>query len=547
MTFFEKVKRLFGKKVFFLFITTIFLGFFLGLIEMIFGFALQNFLVSFDLIQSKNIPSILLPFATMPTVFLASVAVVRFCFYFLASFLPDFSYETFSSRVRRMLGLAILGTDAENSYLSVAEVSHITTNLTPKVGNFVSSFCQMISAFFLMLTILVGMAVISANLTLVALVAVAVMIFPTIILKSAYQSYAGSFHKNLKMFSLNILRDLRNIYFLRIVGTNNRELSNLNTVNNTIYKQFIKYAVGISVNNTWPLFAGVLIVIFTIWGNHRENYVESGTLITFIYLLIRLPQAISQLARSFGHVQFCYPFLTNFLEYSEMFSDKTENEAREDLKSYRGVPESLSVKDLSIGRNAELLKDVNLEINKGDFLLVKGESGKGKTTFLMTILGIVEKLSGDIKWNNVDLSLWSREVFRSNVGYSGTDPFLIDSTVRENLFYGVRNKDLASNDLEKVLNISCCTFIHELDGGLSYKLGESGEGISAGQKQRISLARALLYNPSVLILDEATANIDEITEEKIFVEIRKNYPELTIIAVSHRESVRKFANKYLQL
>ncbi|MFC1704323.1 ATP-binding cassette domain-containing protein [Candidatus Omnitrophota bacterium] len=542
-----KVKKLFGTKIIALFVSTIFLGFVLGIIEMVIGFAIQNFLVSYNLIATKVIPPVLSPFVAFPTAFLIGIAVVRLFFYFLHGFIPDFTFEAFCSRVRRLLSNALIGTDVEGEALSVAEVSHITTNLTPKVGNFISALCQMIAAFFLLITLLIGMLMISTRLTLIAFIAVFVMVLPTIFLKSAYQRFAGNYHKALQQFSLKILRDLRNIYFLRIVGTNQREVDSLHSKNSTIFSQYVRYALGISLNNTWPVFAGVLIVMFTIWGNSRVNYVQSGTLITFVYLLVRLPQSISQFARSFGHAQFSYPFLLNFLDHSEFLLAEKKSQDASAGHRHSGVPRSLSVKGLSVGRNGALIEGINLNVNKGNFLLIAGESGIGKTTLLMTILGIVPKIKGEIIWDGTSLEQWDRRAFRKHLGYSGTDPFLLDTTIKENLLYGVRDTAMAEQSMDKVLDMTSCSFVHELGDGLLHKLGEAGEGISAGQKQRLSLARALLSNPSILVLDEATANIDEATEEKIFRGIRSNYPDLTIIAVSHRDSLKKFATDFLYI
>ena len=114
-------------------------------------------------------------------------------------------------------------------------------------------------------------------------------------------------------------------------------------------------------------------------------------------------------------------------------------------------------------------------------------------------------------------------------------------------FYGRESGLELREDIEKVLEISCCSFIDKLDDKLAHRLKEGGEGVSAGQKQRISLARALIKEPQVLLLDEATSNIDTVTEKKIFEGIKEAFPEMIIIFVSHRESSREFATKILDV
>ena len=210
-------------------------------------------------------------------------------------------------------------------------------------------------------------------------------------------------------------------------------------------------------------------------------------------------------------------------------------------------PMSFSAENLSVGREKEILKNINIKLNQGDMLLISGESGAGKTTFIYTIIGLLRPIKGKVLWNEIKIEDVDQKSFRPYISYSGSDPFLFDATIEENIRLGQSKANRKNGDVEKVLELASCDFIHSLSGDLSYTLKEGGEGISAGQKQRISLARALLRKPKILLLDEATSNIDTDTEKKIFNNIRRTYPDMIIILVSHRDTAREFATKILNV
>jgi ATP-binding cassette subfamily B protein AbcA/BmrA len=127
-----------------------------------------------------------------------------------------------------------------------------------------------------------------------------------------------------------------------------------------------------------------------------------------------------------------------------------------------------------------------------------------------------------------------------SVGYVGPESFLIEGTVKENLSYGLHQ--VASDiDIRNVLDHADCGFVHSLPLGLEHRLTEQGEGLSAGQKQRLALARALLRKPKVLVLDEATANLDTETELRLVATLEKIRDGMTIVAVTHREALLRIA------
>ena len=192
-----------------------------------------------------------------------------------------------------------------------------------------------------------------------------------------------------------------------------------------------------------------------------------------------------------------------------------------------------------------MLKNINFTLLSNELVIIKGESGVGKSTFLNTLLGIIPKKSGIINWMGHDIERFSPKSLRNIIAFSGSEPYLIKGNIKENIFLGNSNK-IDSFEINKAINCSESNFITNFKDGLDTILHESGQGLSAGQKQRVSILRALLLRPKLLIFDEATSNIDVTTEIKIIKKIIKNYKNISLLVITHRNSLDKYATNIIK-
>ena len=175
-----------------------------------------------------------------------------------------------------------------------------------------------------------------------------------------------------------------------------------------------------------------------------------------------------------------------------------------------------------------------------------GTSGAGKSTIVNLLLGLYEPTKGEILVDDVPLSEYDLESWRRAIGFVSQDPFLIHGTVTENIIFG--REGHSDGDVVAAAKLANSdSFIQELPEGYQTLVGERGMKLSGGQQQRLCLARALLSNPPLLFLDEATSSLDSISEHAIQQTIREISRDRTVIQIAHRASTVERADHIVVL
>lgn len=189
-----------------------------------------------------------------------------------------------------------------------------------------------------------------------------------------------------------------------------------------------------------------------------------------------------------------------------------------------------------------VLKNINLEILCGEKIAFVGESGSGKTTLAKLFIRLYEQEKGSIKFDSCDIREFSINQIRNSVSYISQNTFLFSGTIKENLLFG--NSNTNDNDLSRVCKMcELEEYINSLPLKYNTRIEENGKNLSGGQKQRLAIARALIKNPKILIMDEATSNLDYITEKTIENTINKFSANMTTIIIAHRLSTIKDCDK----
>jgi len=184
--------------------------------------------------------------------------------------------------------------------------------------------------------------------------------------------------------------------------------------------------------------------------------------------------------------------------------------------------------------NAKILQNIFLEIKQGQKIGIIGKSGAGKSTLIDLILGLIKPTKGKILIDNLNLDYNLRD-WQKQIGYVPQDIYLLDDTIRNNIAFGLNANDINQEAILKSIELSRLKdYISSLEKKENTVVGNRGIRVSGGQKQRIGIARALYYNPRILILDEATSSLDTFNERKIMEEIYNTTENMTLIVVTHR-------------
>ena len=240
-------------------------------------------------------------------------------------------------------------------------------------------------------------------------------------------------------------------------------------------------------------------------------------------------------------------FMTSSTKIFEILDEEIDVKDADEPETFE-INGDIDINNVSFGYDSgkEVLHRIDVHIKKGEFIGLVGASGVGKSTLINLIMRMYDVDEGSITIDGVDIRDISQESLRSQMGVVLQETFLFSGTVYQNIAYA--KAGATRDEVIKVSKLAGChSFIMRLPDGYNTKVGERGNTLSGGEKQRIAIARALLHNPKILILDEATASLDTETEKQIQDALMELSKERTTIAIAHRLSTLRNANRLVVL
>jgi ATP-binding cassette subfamily B protein len=296
---------------------------------------------------------------------------------------------------------------------------------------------------------------------------------------------------------------------------------------------------GITLSSLTGITAGIggILILWLGAYNIMEGNMTAGELLSFNALLAYFIGPVRNLIDLQPMIQTAVVAANRLGEILDLEIEKGYNDENKALLS--SLNGDIEFKDVSFryGFKPHVLKNISITIPAGQKIAFVGESGSGKTTLAKLILNFYSPESGEVLicgHNTKDIGL-SR--LRSKIAFISQDVFIFSGTIKENIAFG---HDMENLDMEEIINVSKLVkadeFIDELPLKYDTFLEENGANLSEGQKQRLAIARALLNKPDILILDEATSNLDTITENHIKNTINLYEGSMTVIIIAHRLS-----------
>lgn len=275
----------------------------------------------------------------------------------------------------------------------------------------------------------------------------------------------------------------------------------------------------------------------------NNGVITVGELITFnVYLnmLIWPMFALGMLFNIMERGNASYDRIQNVLDETDDLNDLGDTTVKETNFNFNEV----TFKYPTAEHNS--LEDITIELSRGETLGIVGKTGSGKSTFIKQLLKIYPEGTGDLIIDGVNISNLNREKLRDKLGYVSQENILFSRTVRENIMFG--KPDATEAELTEAIKLSAFDEdLARMPEGLETLVGEKGVSLSGGQKQRISIARSLIKQPDILILDDALSAVDARTETRIINHIKDNRKDKTTIIITHRLSAVHHADKIIVL
>lgn len=411
---------------------------------------------------------------------------------------------------------------------------------------FVTSFISIIFVSLVgMVFVIIYSLSVSYKVTLIYLASIPVIAFISWFLSKKIKVIQRSIVAETTALAGSTTESLRNIELVKSLGLANQEIERLNK---TTYKilglelkkvKFVRsmsFVQGTTVNLVRSTMVVVLLILIF------ENTISPGQYFSFLFYSFFLFGPLQELGNVILAWREAEVSLGRFKSILSTPIDKKPDHPVALKKIEQLTFNEISFKHLTGKSNA--LSNISFSVNKGETIAFVGPSGSGKTTLVKLLVGLYQPVEGKVLYNQVSGKEINLDELREKIGFVTQDTQLFSGTIRENLQF-VKPNATDEECLKVLRQAACHTLLARADKGIDSVIGEGGVKVSGGEKQRLSIARALLRNPDILVFDEATSSLDSITEEEITATIKdvSKLSEQITILIAHRLSTIRHADK----
>ncbi len=292
-----------------------------------------------------------------------------------------------------------------------------------------------------------------------------------------------------------------------------------------------------------PISIIFIAIVFAV--SYKIGGFNLAALVAVIYLIQRIFQYMQQLVANLHNINELAPYAQTLIRFNKLADENIEREYGNKIFKFE---DKIRLNNISFHYtdHKQILKNINFEIKKGEMVGLIGPSGAGKTTIVDLMLRLLKPQDGKILCDEVDINQIKLYEWRSKIGYISQDIFLINDSIENNIkFYDKSITHKKMIEAAKMANIY--QEIQELENGFKSIIGERGIFLSAGQRQRVVIARILAREPEILIMDEATSALDNESEVKIQKIINQLKGKITVLVIAHRLSTIMDSDKLLVL
>ena len=424
-----------------------------------------------------------------------------------------------------------------------SDTSNVSSSVISWVPNLITRIAQFVGTLAVILYYDPSMAVI-------ALLSAPV----TLILSRFLMNKMRSYNKQMKAISSEVMsfhddsfQNIQSIKSFDLIGLFSFKMRNLQDKYKGMYLDYNRFSIFTS---SFMSIVGAIVSFISFgWGAYRlwSGVITYGTLTLFLQLASSLSGSFSSLVSmvpsaitattSAGRIMKVVELPREVLADSESVAQIKQNSLE------RGLSIKLDGVDFSYQDGTKVLVDTNVEVNPSEIVALIGPSGEGKTTIIRMLLGLINPVSGKVTIKDADARICDVSAStRSLFSYVPQGNTIFAGTIAENM--RMIKPDATDEEIIDALKMACAyEFVQKLPDGINNILGEHGVGLSEGQAQRISIARAILRDAPILLLDEATSALDVTTERKVLANIMSSKNKKTCLVTTHRPSVLNMCDK----
>ena len=390
----------------------------------------------------------------------------------------------------------------------------------------------------------------SPELTFWFLVMVAILTFVIVVLSRLVNPLYSSLRKKTDQLVQETRQQIQGMRVIRAFGQEKREIENFQVLNQvyTAIQMKTGHWSSLLTPLTYLIVNGTLLVI--IWNGYisiQGGWLSQGALIALINYLLQILVELIKLAMLINSLNQSY---ISAKRIKEVFAEKPEDILAEIAQKETSSNQSLRVEHLSFtypDAAQPSLRDISFRLKEGEILGIIGGTGSGKSSLVQVLLGLYTADKGSISLYRDGRSPRNLSEWRSWMAYVPQKVELFKGTIRSNLILGME-APISDQELWQALEIAQAKdFVSEKEGQLDAEVQAGGRNFSGGQKQRLSIARAVLRQAPFLILDDATSALDTITESNLLKAVQDNLPDTSLILISQRTSTLKIADQILLL
>ncbi|SIS82505.1 ABC transporter ATP-binding protein [Belliella pelovolcani] len=398
-----------------------------------------------------------------------------------------------------------------------------------------------------LVTILAVMFYIDWKLTLVSLCTLPLLIISTYIFKEKIKVAFNDVRNAVSNLNSFLQEHITGMNIVQIFNREKREYEKFKEINRDHRKAHIKSVLYYSIYFPVAEIIQAIGIGLVVWYGATGVFdldIKVGVLISFIMYLQLFFRPIRMIADRYNTLQMGVVSSSRIFKLLES-DEQIPNEGTFKPEKIKG---NIHLENVWFAYNDEeyVLRDINFEVKHGETVALVGATGAGKSSIINLISRFYEINKGAIKIDGTDIKEFELSTLRKHIGVVLQDVFLFSDTIYYNITLG--NPNISREEVMQAAKlVGAKKFIEKLPGGLDYDVKERGATLSVGQRQLISFVRAIVYNPEIIILDEATSSVDTETEELIQKAIEKMMKGRTSIVIAHRLSTIQKADKIIVL